>query len=251
MIYLDYTASQSLHTPSWQMARPVHRVEVLKKCKKVLIYEFSHQKANFWISLQFLFNIWNWQLTWYLRDKIGTKFHNTASEILILYFGNTDPGSHWITDLLNWCKARLPTLCYCCFKQFVIIHLDLVANLATSNSLLANWLPSQWTWRCWVLHVNMTSLLDIECHSMVSTPHGRVFTYICILMTHNMIILFFIYLIFMSQIMFYFLHSTLVLSFYIDIVLTLPIYVAEFIHMNIPICLLFLSCLSTLGCCMW
>ena len=107
-------------------------------------------KHHFWISLQFLFYIWNSQITWYSMDKIGTKFHNTASEIIILYFRNADKESHWITDLLDWCMARLPTLYHCCFKQFVIIHLDLVANLATSNSLLANWWPSQWTWRCWV-----------------------------------------------------------------------------------------------------
>ena len=42
-----------------------------------------------------------------------------------------------------------------------------------------------------------------------------------ILMPYNVIILIFIYLIFMSQIVLYFLHSTSVLSFYIDIVLTL------------------------------
>ena len=42
-------------------------------------------------------------------------------------------------------------------------------------------------------------------------------------MPYNMIILYFVYLIFMSQIVLYFLYSTSVLSFYIDVVLTLSI----------------------------
>ena len=40
-------------------------------------------------------------------------------------------------------------------------------------------------------------------------------------MPHNMIIFFSVYLIFMPQIVFYFVHNTSVLSFYIDAVLTL------------------------------
>ena len=143
--------------------------------KKVWIYEFSHQKAHFWISLQFLFYIWNSQITWYSRDKIGTKFHNTAWEILILYFSNTDTESHWITDLLNWCMARLPTLFYA------------IAALSNLSSSIWIWWP---TWQLqtvyWpigghhnglqgagYLHANITSLLDIECLSLVWTPHGR------------------------------------------------------------------------------
>ena len=43
------------------------------------------------------------------------------------------------------------------------------------------------------------------------------------------IILFFVYLIFMSLIVLYFLHNTSVLSFYIDVVLTLSIEVWEWI----------------------
>ena len=44
------------------------------------------------------------------------------------------------------------------------------------------------------------------------------------LMPHNMIILYFFYLILMYQTVLYFLHSTSVLSFYIDVILTLSIW---------------------------
>ena len=52
-----------------------------------------------------------------------------------------------------------------------------------------------------------------------------VFTYI--LMPHNMVKLYLICLLFMAQIVLYCLHGTLVLSFYMDIVLTLPIRISS------------------------
>ena len=59
-------------------------------------------------------------------------------------------------------------------------------------------------------------MLDIKENNVV------VFYFFHILMPYN-IILYFHLLIFMSQIVLYFLHSTSVLSFYIDVVLTLSI----------------------------
>ena len=64
-----------------------------------------------------------------------------------------------------------------------------------------------------------------------------VFTYI--LMPHNIIILSVVYLISMSQIVFYFLHSSSVLSFYIDVVLTLSVAAFHFCD----------GCIVSISCC--
>ena len=53
-----------------------------------------------------------------------------------------------------------------------------------------------------------------------------------ILMPHSMIYFIFVYLVFTSQIVLYFLHNTSLLSFYIDVVLTLSIIMLPRIHIE-------------------
>ena len=130
-----------------------------------------------------------------------------------------------LTASVNWQPSRWGSACHIDSSQH---HEDMPWEIFLCHKLSLWWICQSGNLMATLIHKRMTSKpsanpfhiadhLCGEAASQAASPHRRS------VMWRLPVFFLFVYLIFMSWIVLYFLHSTSVLSFHIDVVLTLSI----------------------------